>query len=49
MVDNTANEDLLPLSLLLPPLLFHCVEIPASTLQLWEKVFILTTVCRHSC
>lgn len=36
MVDNTANEDLLLLSLHLPSLLFHCIEIPARTLQLWE-------------
>lgn len=35
MVDNTPNEDLL-LSLNLPSLLFHYIEIPARTLQLWE-------------
>lgn len=44
MVDNTPNEDLLPLSLHLPSLLFPCIEIPARSLQLWEKLFIITTV-----
>lgn len=44
MLDNTPNEDLLPLSLHLPSLLFPRMETPAKTLQLWKKLFILTTV-----
>lgn len=39
MLDNTLNEDLLPLSLHLPSLLFPRLEIPGRTLQLWKKAF----------